>query len=191
MRIVRISKSKAKVLITKEECQRYKITANEGEYDGTQLRESLPEIFKELKREANFDLGAEKTLIQLYPSEDGGSEMYLTMLEYLPNKDKSALLGADNLNTYEKRRYQYRFASLSDVAKALRSVRRAGIDSDLFYHDAGGYYLTVCDSLFDGQGELEFLSEYAERTPLLPRAYMIEHYLPLALGNAIDIFGKI
>ena len=190
MRFVRISKSKIKVIITKDECIEHKITATDGEYDNTQLRECLSEVFKELKSNADFDFGSEKVLIQLYPTEEGGCEMYVTILSYLSGKDKSALLSADNLNTYERRRCQYRFSSLEEVCRALRQINRSGIDSDLFYGD-GGYYLSLFDDVVDGEEELGFLTEYAERTSMLPRAYMVEHYLPLALGNAIDVFRNM
>lgn len=188
MEFIRISKSKIKVIMTAEECQEHNIIANDGEYDNAVLRDSLPEIFKEVKRGLGFDFGTEKVLIQLYPTDGGGCEMYVTILEYLSGKDRCALLGADNLNTYERRRCQYRFATLEDVARALKQVRREGIDSDLYYDGSEGYYLSVCDNVFDGDGELNYLTEYGQRVPQLPRAYMIEHYMPLALGNAIDIF---
>ena len=191
MQFTRISKSKVKVIISEEECRRYKIVATDGEYDSLQLRESLPEIFKEMKAGINFNFGTEKVLIQLYPTEDGGCEMYVTTLDYLTGKDKNAILGASNLNTYERRRCQYYFSSLMDMSRALKQVKREGIDSDLYYDNSGGYYLSVCENVFDGQGELSCFTEYAESVPQLPRAYMIEHYIPLALGNAIDIFSKI
>ena len=188
MEFIRISKSKIKVILTPEECHRHKIIAKDGEYDNAQLKESLPDVFKELKSSAGFDLGTEKVLIQLYPTEKQGCEMYVTVLEYLSSKDRCARLGAENLNTYEKRRSQYRFATLADFTRALKMVRREGIDSDLFYDANDGYYLSVCDNVFDGDGELGYFIEYAQRVPQLPRAYMIEHYVPLALGNAIDVF---
>lgn len=191
MKFIRISKSKVKVIITEEECRHYKIVANDGEYDNVQLRDSLPEIFKEIKRTLGLDFGTEKVLIQLYPTDGGGCEMYVTILDYLSSKDKSALLSADNLNTYEKRRYQYHFSSLCDVARALKQVKREGIDSDLYYGEGEGYYLSISDNVFDGEEELGYLTEYGQRVPQLPRAYMVEHYMPLALGNAIDIFSKI
>ena len=190
MKFVRISKSKIKVIITKEECDEHKITATDGEYDNTQLRECLSEVFKELKYNTSFDFGSEKVLIQLYPTDDGGCEMYVTILSYLSGKDKSALLSADNLSTYERRRCQYRFSSLDEVGRALRQIKRTGIDSDLFYDD-GGYYLSLYDDVFDGEEDIRFLSEYGERIATLPRAYMAEHYLPLAFGNAIDVFRNM
>ena len=188
MEFIRISKSKNKVVLTPEECRRHNIIAKDGEYDSIHLRNSLPDIFKEIRSSAGFDLGTKKVLIQLYPTDNQGCEMYVTELEYLSSKDKSVLLGADNLNTYEKKRCQYRFASLADFTRALKQVRRQGIDSDLYYDASEGYYLSVCDNVFDGVCELNYLLEYAQRVPQLPRAYMIEHYMPLALGNAIDVF---
>ncbi len=191
MEFVRISKSKIKVIITKQECHRYELIAKDGEYDSSALRNSLPEIFKEVRKNVNFNFASEKVLIQLYPTEDGGCELYATILDYLSNKDKSALLSANNLNTYEKKRCQYHFDTLSDVICALNKIKREGIDSDLFYDTYTGYYLSVCDEVIDGQGELTYLAEYANSVPLLPRAYLVEHYIPLALGNAIDVFGKM
>ena len=80
MELIVISESKLKIMLEKEDMKRYGLFGSELNYDDPPTRKKLLSILDKAKEECGFDTGSEKLLVQLYPSKDGGSEMFVTKL---------------------------------------------------------------------------------------------------------------
>ncbi|MBR5044700.1 MAG: adaptor protein MecA, partial [Clostridia bacterium] len=84
MDFIRISDAKIKVTLSQEDLDR---CVTEGERErGSGSHGTLRAILKEIRRKTGFDATGERVLMQMFPSSDGGCELFVTRLGKLPDK---------------------------------------------------------------------------------------------------------
>ena len=186
-----ISETKLKITLNHEECEKYKIKASSAEHETAELRRTLSAILSEARDRVRFEMGNEKALIQLYPSRDGGCEIFLTKLTGVGERERRTISRSDNLNTYSKRRSVYEFDSLPSLTGAARAIRSKDKRCDVYLADSGHYYITVEEGDIDGFSELEILSEFAHRIPALPHEVIAERGKLLIKDRGLEVFSKL
>lgn len=86
MKLYRQGESEIRIRLTKEDLASFSITAEELDYDSAQGKRVIWELFDKARRETGFDATGEKIYIQLYPTERGGCELFVTKLEKARNR---------------------------------------------------------------------------------------------------------
>ena len=192
MDILVISESKLKIMLEKEDMKRYGLFGSELNYDDPPTRKKLLSILDKAKEECGFDTGSEKLLVQLYPSKDGGSEMFVTKLGPLPASAEQSLKRSRGVGVFLRGTQIYftkHFSSLVSIARAIGAdtVER----SRVYYEEEQGYYLFLEER--GGGGALSPLLpvlEFADPIPGSMRPYIEEYASLMMEENALATLQK-
>ena len=169
MDFLRINSSKIKITMSRLECDRYGISERGGDYDSKLVREALSDILEDAGAEG-FAKTGEKLLVQLYPAENGGAEIFVTKINNLGERERRAISRADNLTTYNKERASFVFESPRELYRAA-SLLKKDKPSDLYRMCDGRFLLFIEEEHLGGLSDLEILSEFSTRVP-------VSEYLP-------------
>ena len=84
MELIKISQSRLKIMLTSEDMNEFKLDfpdlTNEN-CQSPEARRALRCILEKAKEIIGFDTGADRVFIQLYPSREGGCEMFVSKTE--------------------------------------------------------------------------------------------------------------
>ena len=188
MEFLVVSKTKLKAILDKEDMKKYKLDATATESDSIVTRRAFKEILAVAAQEAGFDTEKDKVLIQLYPSRDGGGELFVTKLGTLTKSDIKAISDSNNVTMLSNVSRLYKFESLDSLILGARSMRAQDINSQVYYID-GAYFLYAEEKCETGNlCEISKLCEFAQRLPekLVP---YIKEQGKLIFGN--DAIAKI
>ena len=191
MEFLRVSGSKLKIVLSKDECEKHGLSVSDGECDTAKLRETISKIIDEAKESCNFEIENEKLLIQLYPKLDGGVELFITKLSFIKDRELRAIKEADNLNTYEKRDAVYAFESLDSLTRASRLMKGKGIAADIYLGDGGEYYASMKESVFGKMSDTDILSEFGTRIYAAKESFFLERCRLLTSRNGFEVFSKL
>lgn len=189
MELLVISDSKLKIMLDSEDMQKYGLLGAEPDYDDPATRKKLLRVLDDVKAECGFDTAAEKLLIQLYPSRDGGGELFVTKLGPLPASAEQSLRRSRGVGVFCRGTEIFFTPELSsllcmaEICQGLRYVEQ----SHLFYEEGRGYYLVLDQRGSGGNpSPLWPLYEYADPIPPTRRAYIEEHASHLMEADAIS-----
>ncbi len=185
-----IGPTKLKVVINKDEAQELGIVEREGEYDNATVRVALASILKSAEECVGFTVGKEQVLVQLYPTEADGCELFVTRLFSLSDKDRKRLLSNDCLSTYTGAERLYRFDSLDSLIGAARAVFDRSGEWDVYSLD-GAYYVSFTEHSVDGFSDFCIISEYATNEKSLPLSVIAERGRLLCQKNGIAVFSSL
>ncbi len=183
-----VSKTKLKAILDKEDMKKYKLDATATESDSIATRRAFREILSVASAEVGFDTEKDKVLIQLYPSRDGGGELFVTKLGTLTKSDIKAITDSSNVTMLSNVSRLYKFESLDSLILGAKSMRSQDINSQVYYID-GAYFLYAEEKCQAGNlCEISKLCEFAQRLPekLVP---YIKEQGKLIFGN--DAIAKI
>ncbi len=183
--------TKLKIALSKEESEKYNISLTEGELDKNKIRGVISDILSEAEEGCRFEIGDEKVLIQVYPSTDGGCELFLTKLSFLGDEEKRCLLRADNISTVERASSAFRFSCLDDLLTAARVLKDRNVKSDVYLSDDGDYYIQIREHSVDGVSCAMILYEFADRIAEIPFDVKSERGHILVKDNAISVFSRL
>ncbi|MBR5453353.1 MAG: adaptor protein MecA, partial [Clostridia bacterium] len=80
MDMIVISDSKLKIMLTQSDMKRLEISCESIDYDNSDTRAALKSILEEVRCQTGVDLSAKRICIQVYPSREGGCEMFVNVL---------------------------------------------------------------------------------------------------------------
>ena len=109
MELLLISDSKLKVMLSEEDMRRYDLNAETVNYENTETRRAFWKILDEAKERTGFDAASDKVLIQLYPSRDGGCELFVTKLGLIPPVAEKTIAKSNRVTMLAARRGVYLF----------------------------------------------------------------------------------
>ncbi len=194
MDILLVSESKLKVMMTKEDMEDYALDADCADYDTTEMRHALWSILDEAKRRTGFEAARDKLLVQLYPSKDGGCELFVTKLGLVSALTEKTLARSGRVAMLSARRCVYRFERLCDLSAACLSVAdMSAREGDVYYADDGCYYLFLEERMgkSDTITPLARLSEWGECVSPDRGDYIQEHGICIKQGGAVALFAKL
>ena len=168
MELIRINGTKLKVMLDPADMEKFALDSSDIDYEDATTRRAFRAIFEEVRERIGFETAGEQVLVQVFPSRDGGCEMFVTRLPSdLPAAPHNRL--ADRrITMMSMRRTAYRFRSYGQLSAVCRALARAGYDrtSEIRTDESGGWYLILQERICSGRiqrlGEFGFLSEYAE-----------------------------
>lgn len=80
MEITLLNETELRVTLTAEDLEHYSIDCAHMDYGTTETRRAFWSILDEARRKTGFDAARDKICIRVYPSTDGGCDMYVTRL---------------------------------------------------------------------------------------------------------------
>ena len=195
MEYILISDSKLKVMLERQDLEEWDISADMLDYANPEAKKVLGDILKYAKQEFGFDTSGHKVLLQLFPSKDGGCELFVTcvgaseILDYDDEPNPSAL---------EPKAYS--FEKLDHMLAVCKHLLRLEVcqSSSAWFDDDGRWFLTFyekeCPSALDllPLNRLSFISEYGDvESPKAISLYLSEYAYPICESNAVEVLGTL
>ncbi len=179
MELLLITATRLKIVMSNEDMEKYEITCDNLDYGDTETKRVIRSILDEARQKVGFDAKGKHVFVQVFPSKDGGCEMYVTKT---PSAPQSSL--PLPIHSGEKRiPMVFRFNSADTMLGACRHLSsRNDIFASAAYCDrkAECYYLLLYTAERDAFGrEPMYLSVANEYGCLLKSnyssAYLKEH----------------
>ncbi len=210
MELLRISDSKLKVMLSREDLASFELRAEDLDYTNTETKRMFWDILNRAKRTLGFDTDGARVLVQLYPSRAGECEMFITrlgavcrscgegneadelpikpLLHYKPSHHPAHGKGKPGAFGFEEMEW------MIIVCRRLCGIGYSG-ESEAYIGDNGKYYLFL-DGL-DPTGyipldEYSFIVEYgsSENVEAL-RGFLGEHGKAICPKNAVEQLGGL
>ena len=193
MEYILISDSKLKVMLEQQDLKEWDISADMLDYTNPNAKKVFGDILKYAKQEFGFDTSGCKVLLQLYPSKDGGCELFVTCV-----KSSELITDIDNYGSCVTKAYS--FEKLDYLLAVCKQLLRLEIckSSSAWFDEDGRWYLTFvekdhCEELdLLPLSPISFISEYGE--PESHKAlslYLCEYASPICEENAIEVLGML
>ena len=192
MEYILINDSKLKIILESRELAEWDISADELDYANPAAKRVFEGLLDHAKKELGFDTSGYKVLLQLYPSKDGGCELFVTRLGKDPSAKHSS--SEKEQKRSEPRAYSFeRLSHLLSVCKRLSVMGYKG-DSSAWFDTEDRWFLLLSlpfEPTSDADS-LNFISEYGE--PESPKAlalYLSEYGNEVCKSDAVTMLGKI
>ena len=198
MELILISDSKLKIMLSRQDMEYYELCNEEIDYDSTETRRAFWQILDEAKHKTGFDAAEEKVFIQLYPSKEGGCEMYVTKVGVIPSL--AAELSGKKAEVRVGRVGHYRFNRQEDLLSVCRILLKSGYqgESSAYLLDDGTYALLIHEvgraplAYAGAPDTYSFIEEFGERVRGQERAvYIKEHGTCLCRTDAVNTLGVL
>ena len=204
MELILISSSKLKIMLSDADMEKYDLTAETVDYDNTATRRAFWSILDDAKNETGFDAASDRLFIQMYPSKDGGCEMFVTKLGTLCAEDSAAPCATEQKRHRQPRCEEkprerlsvYSFESLEwllGVCRRLLRIKWKGRSKAYRAFDGTCYlFLYERGEAFPLLTRFSFISEYgiAEHAETVS-LYIKEYAAPLCENAAVETLGAL
>ncbi len=193
-----ISDSKLKIMLTPQDMEYYELCNEEIDYDNTETRRAFWQILDEVKHKTGFDAAGEKVFIQLYPSKEGGCEMYVTKLDEVPSLPSGHARLPAEIKGGKPRCYL--FSDLDRLLRVCRILYGGGYRgaSEAYAIDDGGYALVICEygknksEYFAVPDTYSFIEEYGTCATQKDKfVFLKEHGTCLCDREAVKKLGSL
>ena len=202
MEHILISPGKLKLMLTKSDLDKYELDCETMDSEDTLTRRAFRELLDDVKRVSGFDASDDKVFIQLYPSRDGGAEIYITRLT-ARNEERSQSSDTIKLSSV------YLFESMTALLAVCEKINTQALITNTQHPlpcessawELDGKYYLVCednvtyrDYLRNGRNDRfgEYITGFAKRlqtTAALP--YVKEHCTCICPRDAIPLFASL
>ena len=181
MELIKVNSVKLKIILTPKDMEEMDITNETLDYDSVKTRSALRNILEKAKIETGFDTKRDKIYVQVFPSNDGGCEMFLIRrAKLLPEPDenektylrKKYRLTSDS--AHERKEYIAVSKNIDDIIELCLRLKYEGFKGISSLYDMNKYfYLVLCfsrkmpsfmkDSFWDDESyRFAFMSDYAD-----------------------------
>ncbi len=198
MEWIRISNNKLKIMLTREDAARYALCPDTADYADALTRRAFKAILTDVRRETGFDAADDKLYIQMYPSREGGCELFVTKMGIeIMTKPSTSTYKTQNSPTERQRRSMafcfWDMACLIAVCRRLLALGFKG-ESLAAVDDCRRYWLLLLeegDPLF-ARADYAFVCEYGEIESRQTAEMMLEeHGKTLCAAHAVETLGKL
>ena len=207
MEIIMISDSKLKVMLCKEDLSHFELKPEQLDYSNTETKRMFWDVLSRAKHQTGFDTDGQRVLVQLYPSKEGGCEMFVTKIGVLHQEGESKTYQNEKKHTdisnpkkdikntfsYSAFRFDSTEAML-EVCRRLASIGYIG-ESSAYFCENGKKYLLLSDVDFDEfapPDEFSFISEYGDfDNSRKLRYYLSEHGKAICEYEAVSTLSKL
>ena len=200
MELIMINSEKMKIMLTREDMTKYDIKMYSLGHTGNAVRKAFSRVLEDIKSETGFDTVTEKSILQVYPSRDGGCEIYVTRLlvkgdEAVPAEEvKSSREGARISVKKWLEVVIFVFENITDTIDACRLLVSLGYAyGSRLYEHKGQYYLFLEDDTcgINLTGELCRLSDFGKKIGgRITEAYIYEHCRMIIAERAVESLGR-
>ena len=209
MELIVINENKIKITLSRDEMAEYGLDENEFHCSITNTREILNKILHKNRENKVFGKieDGERLLIQLYPENSGGCELYVTKIPDF--SDENDTKEENLMSEYSEERLlppkkqvpkieikktvlAYSFSSLSSVRGACKELdsRSFGGESSLFCSDDGRFFLFLTPD--EKSSPSSFLAEFGELESASSLSlYLSERGACLCKSGAVELVLEI
>lgn len=209
MEYVVINESKLKVILDSYELQNKNLDAQDLDYADPYAKKLFGDILCYAKDNFGFDTTGHRVLLQLYPSKDGGCELFITKLGKLQKDGECDEQNQDEKKKKEQSRQKkrknekaFRFERLPDLLKVCKRLYESECEcsGSVFVDRDGVWFLLLSfdDPLYDDIydvlpiNDLSFIFEYGvPENPTALSMYLGEHAKQISSQSAIETLGRI
>lgn len=202
MEYIMITESKLKIILTREELESHGVSAEELDYGDPVSRSVFESLLSFAREKLGFNTSGHRVLLQLYPSRDGGCELFVTKLGALASEERSEkserAFGKSNRKASKAPRPRaFSFESFSHLLALCKRLDVTGFsgESSAWLDLDGKWYLLIAPDREGAQpreDSFSFLSEYGEEESHTALSlYLGEYARNICSGNAIHTLGKI
>lgn len=192
MEWIRISSNKLKIMLTAEDARRYELNCESADYADAISRTAFREILTDVRRETGFDATEDKVYIQMYPSKEGGCELFVTRLGLLTECEQAQAKAAtqQKRRNAEERRTALVFEALEPLLSLCRRLQQSHIRaSDAWQDESGRWWLLLRHAQAIS---LPYLSEYGKGVPYKQALlFLSEHGKQICKSNAVSTLGNL
>ncbi len=191
MELIQISESKLKIMLSDRDMAKYALDALDDDPSREDTRRALRLMLSDLREMSGFDTSGERIFVQMYPSRDGGCEVFVTKL----GAEKGDLTTVGSPAGTDVRKIPtacaYGFDSFGGMLAVCRYLYNCRADcrgDGIAYRDErGNYYLSLPAHCSFAHSE-EFSKTIS---PSQLDAYIAEHGRCLIERGAVEILGKL
>ena len=207
MEIIMISNSKLKVMLCEEDLKQFELKAEQLDYSNTDTKRMFWDILSKAKHQTGFDTDGQRVLVQLYPSKEGGCEMFVTKIGALSTPEQPKKSSKKDKNDHDfdcssniRRNITYNafsFKSTEDMLNVCRRLDAMGYigESSAYINENGKMFLFLSDVNFDEftpLDEFAFILEYATLENISNTAlYFSEHGKQICERDAVSILSGL
>ena len=195
MEFLLIGESKIKIVLNDEEARKYKLDTTSSDVGGPGARRAFWQILDIARAEVGFDPAGDKVLIQMYPVNTGGCEIFVTKLGILPDSSARLVSKSNRIAMLSKKKSLYAFDSVEDLISASVAIRSRsdGIYPKSDVYEAGDKYYLLIEEYGKGGEPMEFpcILEFGAGLAADIGSYISEHATRLTDGNGIEIFSTL
>ena len=180
-----VSDSKLKIMLTREDMEKYEIDGNDIDYDDPKVRRSFWRILDAARAACGFEASGDKVLIQFYPSKDG-SEIFVTKLGVLSAGTERTIAKSNKVAMLSTRKAVYRFSDMEAFFAAVAVLEKDFCEGTprIFLGKHGEYYIVIEEHRYGlGKAEAMPISEYGVEIPSNLYPYIYEHAKELELDR--------
>ena len=183
MEIILISESKLKVMLTAEDLDSFSLAAEHLDYSNTETKRMFWDVLGRAKQSVGFDTDGHRVLVQLYPSRDGGCEMFITRLGAVCHTECERDGANEDVSVI----------SQGNLKKAFSKSQTHQKTSAAFGFDTMERMITVCRRLLslEYEGESEAYLGDDRRCYLFLSDLEVSAYLPLDEYSFIGEYGTV
>ncbi len=208
MEFILISDNKIKVMLTEEDLQEFEIETEELDYSNTETKRMFWDVLSRAKKLTGFDTDGQRVLVQLYPSRQGGCELFVTKIGALCSAEekcptqKAPLLCEkicfdEDFGGFAKPKgahAAFSFDSLKNITAACRRLFEIEYSSasSAYIGEDGRYYLILRDIDVSGYtlDKYSFLFEFGSiESYEVTDAYLAEHAKRLVTRSAVSLLA--
>ncbi len=178
MEIIKINCGKVKISLSNVDMENLHINCDMLDCSNKTGRQAFNKILDETKEKTGFSTDGKRIFVQLFPSKDGGCDIFITKLN------------DTNENSYvvnKKKNYCYLFENMNDLIMFCKTVKKQNYDdmSPLYIDETRKkYYICL-------QKDFPFAEEYyGRKCSTNSDAYISEHHR-LITDNAIEHLGRL
>ena len=184
MEFLLISDSKLKIIMSEAEVKKFGL---EGEYSSPGCRRAFWRVLALAEGEVGFCSEGDKLLIQFYPLNGGGCEVFVTKLGLLSKESARLVADSERVTTLAHRRSYYAFDTVDSARAFAMSLKAPYPSADLYFSEGAVCYLAV-EEYTKGGETVEFPPILEFSRPLTADLeYFVTEHIPLTCeGDAIE-----
>jgi negative regulator of genetic competence, sporulation and motility len=202
MEWIRISQNKLKIMLSAEDARHYALDCEGADYADVMTREAFRDILSDVRAETGFDATEDKVYIQMYPSKEGGCELFVTKVGLLlaegathgtkPRIPRERETPSRGMRQRRGTLYFTELAPLLALCRRMASTFQG--KSEVWQDERGGWWLLLTDhgDPFSWREDFRFTLEYG--TPVAAqsiKAYLGEHGRAVCKQDAVRILGDL
>ena len=212
MELIIINENKLKIMLSAEDMKKYGLFSGGDELSFPNAKHALQDILQEVRHTTGFEADTEKDriFVQVYPSLEGGCEMFVTKMGLLCQSDRgeeiimpaykeqNAVAPRSTKKSLNVKRttLTYCFEKLDWMLCACRELKRRRFcgESALYRDKEGRYYLLICQGFSEDQKSSPscFLSEFGElENTEHARLYINENGYCICNEGAVEIMSEL
>ncbi len=138
MEITSLGKLSIRIKLEQSDMDKFGVTYDDMDYKNARTKHIIWELLDKARESAGFDTDGKKLHIQIFPSKQGGCELYIS-------KISASCEGFDEKS--------YRFSSLESALAALVYLKKMNLICRAKLYSMGGFWFISADAELSEYGE--------------------------------------